>query len=98
MNYSIKFKSEVYDDIKIAYDWYEKQRIGLGEDFLFTLETSYSKIIKTPKLYQTIYGRVRRQLVSRFPYAIFFIVEEEKIIVIAVMHTKRNPSNWSKRT
>lgn len=34
MSYTIEFKPEVYDDIKVAYDWYEEQRVGLGEDFL----------------------------------------------------------------
>ncbi len=59
--YIITFKSEVYDDIKVAYDWYESQRVGLGEDFLLTLEESYAKIVKTPKLYQKIYRSVRRK-------------------------------------
>ena len=95
--YSLVFKPEVYDDIKIAYDWYEEQRIGLGEDFLLTLEASYSQISRMPKAYQPIYKTVRRKLTNRFPYGIFFVIEDNKIIVLAVMHTKRNPSDWNDR-
>ncbi len=95
--YSIRFKPEVYDDIKIAYDWYESQRIGLGEDFLLTLEESYAKIARTPKIYQLIYGIVRRKLLRRFPYGIFFVLRGDEIIVIAIMHTRRKPGNWSER-
>jgi len=94
---TIEFKPEVYDDIKIAYDWYESQRVGLGEDFLLTLEESYAKIARTPKLYQLIYKTVRRKLVRRFPYGVFFTLRDDKIIVIAVLHTKSNPVTWNER-
>ena len=95
--YSLVFKPEVYDDIKIAYDWYDKQRIGLGEDFLLTLEASYAQISRMPKAYHPIYKTVRRKLTRRFPYGIFFVIEEDKIIILAIMHTKRNPSDWNDR-
>ena len=94
---NIEFKPEVYADIKVAYDWYESQRIGLGEDFLLTLEESYAKIARTPKIYQLVYKIVRRKLVRRFPYGIFFVIKTDTIIVLAVMHTKRKPSEWHKR-
>jgi len=95
--YPITFKPEVYDDIKTAYDWYESQRVGLGEDFLLTLEESYVKITRTPKLYQDIYKLVRRKLVRRFPYGIFFVIRENTIIVLAILHTKREPQKWQER-
>ena len=95
--YEIRFKPEVYDDIKIAYAWYESQRIGLGEDFLLTLEESYVKITRTPKLYQDIYKSVRRKLLRRFPYGIFFVIREDTVIVLAVLHTKREPQEWQER-
>ena len=94
----IEFKPEVYDDIRVAYDWYESQRIGLGEDFLLTLEESYAKIARTPKIYQLIYKSVRRKLVRRFPYGVFFVMKGDAIIIIAVMHTRRKPNEWNKRT
>ena len=97
MSYTIEFKPEVYDDIKVAYDWYEEQRVGLGEDFLLTLEASYAKIIRVPKAYQILYKTVRRKLARRFPYGIFFTIDNERVIVIAIMHTKRDSSDWTER-
>jgi len=96
--HNIVFKSEVYEDIKVAYDWYESQRVGLGEDFLLTLEESYAKISRNPNAYQEIYKIVRRKLVRRFPYGIFFVLKNSKVIVLTIMHTKRNPSEWKDRT
>ncbi len=95
--HKLKFKPEVYDDIKTAYDWYESQRTGLGEDFLLTLEESYSKITRTPKVYQRIYKIARRKLVHRFPYGVFFVLRDDDVIVIAIMHTRRKPSDWGER-
>ena len=69
----------------------------MGEDFLLTLEASYSQIYRMPKAYQAIYKTVRRKLTRRFPYGIFFVIENDKIIVIAIMHTKRNPDDWNGR-
>ena len=98
--YSLDFKEEVFSDIKVAYDWYERQRTGLGEDFLLSLEASYATVAREPEIYQSIYKTVRRKLIRRFPYAIFFVLNEDikQIIIIAVMHTKRNPNDWTKRT
>jgi len=95
--HTLEFRPEVYEDVKTAYDWYESQRLGLGEDFLLTLEESFAKIIRDPQIYQDIYKSIRRKLVRRFPYGIFFIVEENRVIVLAVLHTKREPNSWQKR-
>ena len=95
--YKLKFIPEVYDDIKIAYDWYESQRIGLGEDFLLALEESYSKISRTPRVYQIIHKIVRRKLLRRFPYGVFFVLQDDEVIVIAIMHTRRQPNEWRSR-
>jgi len=95
--YKLVFTPEVYGDIKTAYDWYESQRIGLGEDFLLTLEASYADITRTPQQYQDIYKSVRRKLVPRFPYGIFFVLRENTVVVLAVLHTKRDPKSWKKR-
>jgi len=95
--YTLKLKPEVYNDIKIAYDWYESQCIGLGEDFLLTLEEFYSKITRTPKIYQLIYKTVRRKLLRKFPYGLFFVLRGDEVIIIAVMHTRRKPSDWNER-
>jgi len=50
------------------------------------------------KAYRAIYKTVRRKLTRRFPYGIFFVIENDKIIVIAIMHTKRNPDDWNGRS
>jgi plasmid stabilization system protein ParE len=50
-----------------------------------------------PELPATIYRDVRRALVRRFPYAIYYRVEPERIAVIAIHHGKRDPRHWQSR-
>jgi hypothetical protein len=45
-----------------------------------------------------VFKNVRRALLRRFPYSLFFVVEDEALIVIACFHASRDPSHWQKRT
>ena len=51
-----------------------------------------------PELHAAIYKEVRRSFIHQFPYAVFYRVEEDRVVVIAVMHTRRDPGRWQSRT
>jgi plasmid stabilization system protein ParE len=63
---------EAEQDIADAYGWYERQRIGLGEEFLSRVDASIQNILRNPELHRVVYETYRRILVRRFPYAIFY--------------------------
>jgi toxin ParE1/3/4 len=85
-------------DIKDAYDWHESQRKGLGENFLLCIEEALSKVSRTPQIYAIVYKDIRRSLIHRFPFGIFYIEGESHITVLAVLHARRNPQTWKERT
>ncbi len=85
-------------DIKEAAIWYDFQREGLGEELLLALEAKFIEIQRNPHQFRIIYQNVRRAFSSRFPYGIFYIIEESNLYIIAVVHTSRNPSHWKKRS
>lgn len=60
-------------DIKDAYQWYEFKRKGLGENFLLCIEGALSKISREPLLYAIVHKGMRRTLILRFPFGIFYI-------------------------
>ena len=76
-----------------AYNWYEEQLVGLGEDFLMELELGYNKILANPTFYTFIEKEFRRLLINRFPYVIIYEILDRDIVVYAVFHTSRNPNN-----
>ncbi len=84
-------------DVEAAFDWYEAEEPGLGFHFLEQLRATYQRIRDHPLGYQDLRSGVRRALLRKFPYAVFFSVEANTIVIIAVLHTARDPAEWQRR-
>ena len=90
------FRRAAGRDLASAYEWYEAQRPGLGERFLTAANASLDAIERFPEMFVAVHGDVRRAIVSKFPYAVFYRVEPRQIVVLAVLHTARDPRLWPK--
>ncbi|NCA86892.1 MAG: type II toxin-antitoxin system RelE/ParE family toxin [Clostridia bacterium] len=84
-------------DASDAFDWYTDKREGLGDEFLLALDATFNAIRRNPYLFQIIYKKVRRALTARFPYGIFFIIEEYTVYVLAIQHASRSSKIWKDR-
>lgn len=85
------------NDIQSAFEWYESQRPGLGDEFLAAVRERLEAVRSLPESSPVIYRDVRRAVVSRFPYLIFYVVRPRRIAVLAVLHHARNPAVWPRR-
>ena len=95
----IFIRPEAELDIDDAYQYYEECRAGLGSDFILCVDEALSKIARTPEQYPNVYkSSVRRLLIQRFPFGVFFLIEPTRIIILAVMHARRDPKKWQNRT
>ncbi len=90
-------RPEAEEELAEAYEWYEQQAQGLGFDFLLHVEAALSSIQRSPQMYPVIYKNVHRCLVRRFPYGIFYLVERERIVILAIFHASRDPRAWQDR-
>lgn len=88
------FRRRVGQDLAGAYGWYEERRAGLGEEFLIAVDASFDAIERFPEMFVHVHGAVRRAIVSRFPYAVFYRIEPQQVVVLAVLHTARDPRLW----
>ena len=84
-------------DIEAAFEWYESEQPGLGMEFLDEVRAAYTRILEGPLKYQEFRAGIRRALTRRFPYGIYFSVEDDLIVVIAVLDTARDPAEWQIR-
>jgi toxin ParE1/3/4 len=84
-------------DIEAAFEWYESEQPGLGLEFLEEVRAAYTRILEGPFKYQELRSGIRRALTRRFPYGIYFSVEDDLIVVIAVLDTARDPAEWQFR-
>ena len=85
------------DDVREAHSWYESRRVGLGEDFLASVEQGLEQLRFAPTAYTQIHGDIRRVLLKRFPYAVFYVIEPRRIVVLAVLHASRDPARRPRR-
>ena len=96
MGLPIVFRHRVKHDLRAAFDHYEEQRTGLGEDFLVVVQSTFKTIGLHPEIYAVVHGEIRRAILSRFPFAVFYLVESKRVVVLRVLHTARNPELWPK--
>ena len=92
MSYSVYVRRLAELDAVDAQAWYETQQSGLGESFNEAFGRALQKLERKPLSYQKIYGPVRRVVLSRFPYLLWFIVDGAEVVVIACTHGKRGRS------
>jgi plasmid stabilization system protein ParE len=97
MNYVLVFRPQVRNELNEAYDWYESQQPGLGDDFLDCIDEITSRICLMPESYALVYRDVRRAAVKRFPYAVYYRIVSSRVIITAIFHGRRNPKAWQSR-
>ena len=96
MTLSVVYRRKVGRDLAAGFGHYEEQRAGLGEQFLTAVESTFDAIERYPQMFARVHGEVRRALVSRYPYGVFYRVESKRVVVLTVLHTARDSKLWPK--
>ena len=81
-----------------AQDWYEGEATGLGRRFREAINVLVERMSASPRQFPVVFKNVRRALLRRFPYVLFFVVEDQSLLVIACFHGSRDPLRWQERT
>ena len=97
MAFNLIVRLEAEQDLSAAFQWYEGRRIGLGHDFLLQVDAGFRFLERTPLVFPEIYRGIRRHLIKRFPYKIYYLVEETTVVILAVVHGGRDPQWIRKR-
>lgn len=75
IEYRLVSEPSVDLDVEAAFEWYENEQPGLGMEFLDELRAIYNRIADGPLKYQDLRGGIRRALLRRFPYAVYFAIQ-----------------------
>ena len=94
---NVALRSEAVADLEDTARWYEGHLPGLGRDFLDEVIRALNLIEENPKSFPRVHGEIYRALIHRFPFGIFYLAENDGVIVLAVMHASRNPTTWKDR-
>ena len=87
------FRPQAEWELLEARRWYEDQRPELGRTFAAAVDKTLAGIVQNPLAYLRAHGETRRALVPRFPYAIYFHIVADELIVLAVMRGRRLPKS-----
>ncbi len=90
MAFEIIVKPQTWYDLIQAMIWYDSKRENLGREFFNDFEITIDRIKVNPNAFREIFPEVRRVLIKRFPYKVFYTVSENTIYIIGVMHAKRS--------
>ena len=91
-------RPEAESDLVYARDWYERQRDGLGAAFLLCVDEVLERIGRTPEISTAVYRDVRQALTRRFPYAVYYRLVNDEVVVLGILHMRRDPREWQSRT
>ena len=97
MTLSIVFRFAAQADYADAARWYEDRAPGIGYRFVSRVEDALTLIQESPRRVGTIHLDIRRARVRNFPYFIYYLVEDSRIVVLAILHARRNPKTWRRR-
>jgi toxin ParE1/3/4 len=95
---SVRLTESAERDIAHAFEWYEREREDFGYRFMARVDEAIESISENPKLYAPMIGEARRALVEQFPYAIWYRIKGDELLVIGCLHHKRHPSLAVTRT
>jgi len=77
-------------DLAAARDWYERQRAGLGYEFLDEVARALNELAQAPERPRLYYRNFRRVLLRRFPYKVFYQVIGGRVVIFRVLHAKQD--------
>jgi plasmid stabilization system protein ParE len=95
--YRLVIWPEAESEVAEAAQWYESQQRGLGHEFLRAFRAATAVLRRTPLHYQVAAEQIRRILLRRFPYAVFYEVHGPEVVILACLHSARDPEEWQRR-
>jgi plasmid stabilization system protein ParE len=91
LSFNVQVRRAAELDVAAAQSWYETQRSGLGAEFHFEVSQIFARLTETPLIYSAVYQDVRRAVVRRFPYLIWYRVLGIDVTVLACTHGRQDP-------
>ena len=96
MSVTVVLRDAAAAELADARLWYD-EHAGLGDAFVARVDEAIKRIAAQPLAHPCVHAEIRRVLVHRFPYAVFYVVEPTRAVVLAIFHASRDPTVWQGR-
>jgi len=97
VTHAVVFRPQAEDEVLEAKQWYESRSAGLGERFAAAVDLLVDRVAENPFAFMQVHGETRRAVLTRFPYALYYRIDAERIVVLAV-HGRQDPARWQARS
>ena len=92
-----EFLPEADEEFREAVRYYESEAPGVCLAFIAEVHRAVSLIVSHPRAAKTVRGSIRKKVLSHFPYSLFYSIEKNLILIVAVARHKRRPTYWRSR-
>jgi plasmid stabilization system protein ParE len=96
--YKIELSKEAEEDFDNSYYYYAKESQKVADNFLKQVDSSFVQILKNPEGYVLAIVEIRKYVMKKYPFVIYYRVQEAIIQIVAIFHSSRNPEIWKERT
>lgn len=93
----IEFHPAALEEAEAAQDWYAQRNPIFARAFINELMHAVEQVAAAPDRWARFTPETRRYLFPKFPFSLIYRVEPERILIVAVAHTKRRPGYWKDR-
>lgn len=90
----VVFLDSAETELLDAITWYNEQSEGLGFEFAAEVAHTIERVVDNPSAWTSLSTRTRRCRTNRFPYSIIYQIRTGTILIVSVMHMKREPDSW----
>jgi plasmid stabilization system protein ParE len=97
MSWRVLFKPLARAEIEEAYAWYDASAPAVAKDFLAEVGRVEQVLTFNPLLYPRVDAEIRRAVLSRFPYSLYYLVEADAVLVLSCFHHHRDPQTRVRR-
>src|SRR5689334_249136 len=94
---ALRLRKAAQNEIEDAFEWYRSRSPTAALRFLVAVDEALVAIRERPETFPIVTGALRRALLRRFPYAVYFKVYDRTVAVVGVVHGHRHPRTWLRR-
>lgn len=95
---NVRFTPEAEADLLAVKAWYSNAHVGLSHEFRLAVDARIQTISRLPSADPVVLSPIRRALLPRFPYCLYYVLRDDDVVVLACMHTARDPVAWRIRS
>lgn len=93
----VAFTPAAQQEVIEGQEWYERKAAGLGRRFRDEIDRAATRLAANPLQFPVVLADVRRVRLRKFPYGLFFRLDDDTVFVIACFHSSRDPREWHRR-